>query len=288
MQPLSITVYVPCFNAAKYLDRVLPALLAQTLPPQEILVIDDGSTDDSVAIAQRYGVRVVRHEQNRGLASARNTAIESAKTELLASVDADVEASPDWLERLAKRLQEDAKIAGVGGKLVETIVSDADRWRDAHMRQSWGDAPLDEARFLYGANNLFRRDALVEVGGYDPIHRTNGEDGYISRLLQDAGYRLAYEPAAVCQHLRQDDFQSISNTAWRWRFAEDQKITAFRAFVRQVKYGRKLRRYLVDDLRQSGWPVARITIGMYFDWVRRDWGSLFARWRRALTGARSH
>jgi len=267
----AITVYVPCYDAAPWLDRVLPALQAQTLPAAEILVVDDGSRDDSVAIARRHGVRVVRHERNRGLSAARNTGFREAKTDYVAAVDADVAASPEWLERLAACIETDDRIAGVGGSLVETIVSSADRWRAIHMSQSWGNAPLAEARFLFGANTLFRRAAVLEVGGYDEQHRTNGEDGYISRQLQQAGYRLAYEPTAICRHLREDDFASVSRTAWNWRFAQDAEAGLVATLSRQRKIGRKLRRYLRQDLLAGRWELARLDVRMYFDWGRRNW-----------------
>jgi glycosyltransferase involved in cell wall biosynthesis len=271
----AITVYVPCYDAAPYLDRVLPALQGQTLPAAEVLVVDDGSRDDTVAIAERHGVRVVRHARNRGLSAARNTGFREAKTDFVAAVDADVEARPEWLERLAARIASDERIAGVGGSLLETVVSGADRWRAVHMRQSWGESPLDEARFLFGANTLFRRAAVLEVGGYDEHHRTNGEDGYISRRLQQAGYRLAYEPTAVCQHLREDDFASVSRTAWNWRFAQDRERGLAATLSRQRKIGRKLRRYLREDLRAGRWELAGLDVRMYFDWERRNW----AEWR---------
>src|SRR5262249_51166246 len=93
-----ITAYVPAYNAAQFLAGCIESLLAQTLVPTEILVIDDGSSDNSVEIAQRYPrVRVIRHDRNRGLAAARNTAFRSAECELIASLDADCIAEPSWL-----------------------------------------------------------------------------------------------------------------------------------------------------------------------------------------------
>lgn len=272
-----VTVYVPCYDAAPWLDRVLPALRGQTLPAAEILVVDDGSRDDTVAIARRHGARVVCHDRNRGLSAARNTGFREAKSDWVAAVDADVAARPEWLERLVARLSTHERIAGVGGCLLETVSSSADRWRAVHMRQSWGEAPRDDVSFLFGANTLFRRAAVLEVGGYDERHRTNGEDGYISRRLQQAGYRLAYEPTAVCQHLREDDFDSLARTAWNWRFAMDTAGGLAATLSRQRKIGRKLRRYLREDLRARRWELARMDVRMYFDWERRNW----SHWRAA-------
>jgi GT2 family glycosyltransferase len=124
---------------------------------------------------------------------------------------------------------------------------------------------------------------VLEVGGYDERHRTNGEDGYISRRLQQAGYKLAYEPTAVCQHLREDDFASVARTAWNWRFAQDAETGLAATLSRQRKIGRKLRRYLREDLRAGRWELAGLDVRMYFDWERRNWG----QWRTRRAAAPS-
>ena len=101
MRP-AVSLYVPCYNGALWLAECLDALLAQTRPADEVLVVDDGSTDATAAIAGRYAgrVRLVAHAANRGLAVARNTALAAAGGEIVASVDADVRVTPTWLERL--------------------------------------------------------------------------------------------------------------------------------------------------------------------------------------------
>jgi len=213
---MKLSVYIPCYNAASYLERSLSGLLNQTHPPDEILVIDDGSTDNTVEIASKFPARVIRHAQNKGLAAARNTAFRAAKNEMVASLDADCVAAPDWLARMVTHL-DDPDVVGVGGRLVEGVqVSVADRWRRAHMPQEWGDSYVRNPKFLFGCNNLFRRSTVLNVGGYDESMRTNGEDCDLSRRLMLAGHDLVYEPSAVATHLRQDDIHSILDTYWRW------------------------------------------------------------------------
>ena len=213
----AISVYIPAYNVARFLPRCIESLLSQTLPPAEILVIDDGSTDDSAEIAARYSaITLIRHERNRGLAAARNTAFGSARCELVASLDADCIAEPDWLANLAPQMQ-DREVAGVGGSLAEGVqVSLADRWRSAHMPQEWGAAWIRNPRFLFGCNNLFRKAAVLEVGGYDETMRTNGEDCDLSRRLLAKGWQLIYDPGARATHLRSDSVRSILDTYWRW------------------------------------------------------------------------
>ncbi len=211
-----ISLYIPCHNAAEYLARVLSAALAQTLPADELLVIDDGSRDATCAIASRYPVTTIRHQTNLGLAAARNTAFRAARNELVAALDADCVAEPRWLEILATRLETE-KLDGIGGRLVETVLDSVpDRWRATHMPQHWGERPLAHPRFLFGNNTLLRKSAVERAGGYDQRMRTNGEDSDLSSRMRAQGAALAYEPAAVVRHLRRDSVLSLLDTYWRW------------------------------------------------------------------------
>lgn len=213
----SVTVYIPAYNAAEFLARSIEGLLAQTLRPDEILVVDDGSSDSTASIAQRYPqVTLIRHEPNRGLGAARNTAVNAARSEFVASLDADCVADPNWLANLLPHFA-DSKIAGIGGRLIEGVQrSIADRWRAAHMPQEWGPSFIRNPKFLFGCNNVFRRSVVLEVGGYDERMRTNGEDTALSEQLRRHGWEYVYEPAAQVTHLRHDTIRSILETYWRW------------------------------------------------------------------------
>ncbi|MBI5835049.1 MAG: glycosyltransferase [Armatimonadetes bacterium] len=223
-----VTVYVPSYNATAFLDRVIPAVLEQSYPLTELLIIDDGSTDDSVQMAAKYPVRIVTHGDNRGLAHARNTALLAATTQYLAHIDADVLPDRYWLERCMLNFESErlnhqdgqdtgARLGGVMGRLEE--LNDAtlpDQWRVLHMGQHHGDDHADDVRHLYGCNSVWLREALFGVGGHDPLYRTNGEDCDASERVRTKGYRLAYEPAARCRHLRRDTLESVLRTIWRY------------------------------------------------------------------------
>jgi glycosyltransferase involved in cell wall biosynthesis len=163
-----VTAYIPAYNVSEYLARTIEGLLAQTHAFDEVLVIDDGSRDDSAEIASRYPrVTLIKHPSNKGLAAARNTALRAARNELVASVDADVVADPTWIAKLLPHL-DDPKVAGTGGILIEGVQTTlADRWRRARMAQEWGPQYLRNPRFLYGCNNVFRKAAVLEAGGYN-------------------------------------------------------------------------------------------------------------------------
>ena len=217
MSRTKLTAYIPAFNVARFLPGCVESLLTQTLTPAEILVIDDGSADNSAEIACRYPeVKLIRHDRNRGLAAARNTAFRSAECDLVASLDADCVAEPSWLANLAEHMQ-DSQVAGVGGFLQEGIqVSLADRWRAAHMPQEWGPELIRNPKFLFGCNNIFRKSAVLDIGGYDESMRTNGEDCDLYRRLRAKNWQFIYDPAARATHRRSDTVRSILENYWRW------------------------------------------------------------------------
>jgi len=281
-----ISVYVPCYNAAEYLPRCIAGVLAQTHAVDEFLLVDDGSRDDSVAIAARYPqVRVIRHAQNRGLSAARNTALHAARNEWLAALDSDCVAQPRWLETLAARAGR-GDVAGAGGRLVETVFDTlGDRWRAQHLAQDWGLTASDAPSFLFGNNTLLRRSMVLAAGGYDERLRTNGEDVDISRKLRAAGHTLSYQPDAVVHHLRHDTAASALVTYWRYRRNHSASVSPGNVW-RNWRYQHlgSARHVLLDDVRNGRVPFLALDLWMlgYFPWL--DWRES----RKAQSAAPTH
>ena len=222
MKKKKVTLYIPCFNAEKYIEPCLKAVLEQDYPIEEILVIDDGSSDRTPEIASQFPVRFIRHPENKGLVSVRNSAIKNSKGDFLASLDADCVPDKDWLKSLMGNFS--SKVAGVGGRLLENQQDDPiDLWRAAHMKQEWGNRKSDSISFLFGSNNVFRKKVLLDTGGYDGQYMNNYEDVDISRRVKKAGHVLIYDPQAVVCHIRKDSFFSVLDTFWNWNFGYHQE-----------------------------------------------------------------
>ncbi len=218
-RPCDITLYVPCFNAEQTIGQCVESLRSQSIRPHRILLIDDGSAVPVSEIVRDPVVEALRHKTNRGLGASRNTALAACDTPLLASVDADVVADSDWLEHLLLEVNQH-QFAGVGGRMDEAFQDTlANRWRARHMAQHWGDKPVQNPRFLFGCNTLFRTDALHEVNGYDNRLRTNDEDRLICEALRIASHELGYTPKAHCCHLRRDGLNTILGGYWQWHQA---------------------------------------------------------------------
>jgi glycosyltransferase involved in cell wall biosynthesis len=262
---MRVTLYVPCYNVETYISTCLEGVLKQTHPPDEILVIDDGSRDRTVQIASQYPVKILRHQQNSGLAAARNTAFRNARHELVAALDADCIAEPSWLERLVNHFS-DEKLAGVNGRLEEAVqTSLADRWRKLHMAQHWGDAPVRNPRFLFGADTVYRKAAVLAAGGYDERLRTNGEDSSMSTRVAALGYHTFYDPRAVVRHLRQDTVRTVLETYWRYRRDYFSAMTASK-FWHSFRYQHigSARYELQQDWRERHFDLLWVDALMFF------------------------
>jgi len=184
--------------------------------PDEIIVVDDGSTDNSGLLAGYAGANVISPGKNVGLSAARNLLWQNTDADIIVFVDADTVARGDLLEQLLKHYVS-PEVGGVGGQAVEArIESIYDLWRKFSAAQTLGDKVLEDAEVLFGLCCSYRRSVLEQVFGFDPYFRTNGEDHDISIRVRQAGYRLVYEPAAVVEHYRTDTFGSLMRMLYRY------------------------------------------------------------------------
>lgn len=247
---MKISCYIPLYNNQDTIAYCLDSVLNQTKRPDDILVVDDASTDDGPRITSKYPVRMIRHEQNLGLAAARNTALNNIQSDLVASVDSDCILSVDWLEILTEALVSAPQAAGAGGRLLETQSSSVfDLWRAAHMKQYW-DHNESNPKFLFGSNTLFRYDCLRQVGLYDESLGNNTEDVEICQRLKQKGFALLYQPAASAQHMKKDNIRSLLNSHWNWhRFYYQQGGWFSEKFSGKIAENIGLaNRYLEEDL----------------------------------------
>jgi O-antigen biosynthesis protein len=280
---VGVSIYVPAYNGEPYLAECLGAIQRQTVPPVDVLVVDDGSTDRTREVARELGVRVISHPANRGLGAARNTGLRAARTGLVASLDADCVAEPDWLERLIVHLPRE-RTALFGGRLEEAVQrTAADRFRRRHMGQGRGPMPLVNPARLSGSNTLARREAIEAVGGYDERYRTNNEDADLCARLRAGGYDLFYEPAALVHHQKRDDDESVLRALWRWRqLGHARPLTLPNVAARVVENSAMSGRFLLSDLSHEEWGVIRLDLILTPRFARWDW----KLWRDARATSR--
>ena len=198
-----ISVIVCSYNGAPTLAACLDSLGKIAYPAYEVILVDDGSTDDTAEIAARYPqIRYVRQE-NHGLSHARNTGAAAAQGEVLAYTDSDCMADTDWLYYLVATLLS-GNYAGVGGP---NVSPPAQNWIQASIAAAPGGPSLvlltdTVAEHIPGCNMAWYRWAFDNVGGFDPEYRKAGDDVDFCWRIQQAGHEIAYSPTAIVWHHR--------------------------------------------------------------------------------------
>lgn len=192
MSPRSVSVIVPNYNGARTLALCLRAVLAQDHPPLEVIVADDCSTDDSVAVAEGLGARVVRTPRNGGCGVARNLGAGQAKGDVLFFVDSDVAIEPDAVSSALRLLDADAAVGAVCGiEDPDPLIDDGpvERFR-ALQYHYWSRSSEGVISFLFPNMCAIRADVFAELGPFDPTLRHTEEVDYGYRLSMRYELRL--------------------------------------------------------------------------------------------------
>jgi glycosyltransferase involved in cell wall biosynthesis len=245
-----VSVLICTYNGARTLGETCAAVEQLEYPRLEVIVVDDGSSDGSAEIAAAYGFRVISTE-NRGLSSARNTALAAASGEIVAFIDDDAMPDPQWVSYLVDTFRR-CEFAAVGGPNLpvpgDGMVADAVAaapGNPIHVLLS-----DREAEHIPGCNSAFLASALREIGGFDPQFNTAGDDVDVCWRLHDSGRRIGYSPAAVVWHHRR---------------------TTVRGYLRQQRgYGR------AEAMLERKWP-ARYSAGGHVTWRGRIYGDAAPR-----------
>ena len=204
---MMISIIVPAFNAAATLDRCLTSLLEQSFPRDsyEVIVVDDGSTDQTAAIAGRYEVQLIK-QINRGPAAARNAGAAICAGEIILFTDADCVPSGEWIEEMYNPFRDDAVVAVKGAYRTEQkeIVA-----RFAQLEFEERFAILERAGHTdmvdtYSAG--YRKKVFMDLKGFDtsfPV--ANNEDTELSYRLAAKGLKMVFNPRAIVYHLGHPD-----------------------------------------------------------------------------------
>jgi glycosyltransferase involved in cell wall biosynthesis len=204
-----VSVIVPTHDRADYLSVALDSLAAQqTKEPYEVIVVDDGSSDDTPGVAHRAGARYIRHDPPRGANAARNEGARAAGADLIALIDDDVYAPPGWLQALVDGAAAHPDAEAFGGPIRARFDGPAPRscGRELPPITTLDLGPDDrEAELVWSANMLIRRAALARVGDFDESLPTGGdEEEWLCRLRAQGG-KVVYLAAAGLDHRRAGD-----------------------------------------------------------------------------------
>ncbi len=245
-----ISVIVCSYNGQHTIRDCLEGLRNLEYPNFEVIVVNDGSTDATAAIAGESGFRVISTE-NRGLSNARNVGMEAATGEIVAYLDDDARPDPHWLSYLAGTFLS-TEHAGVGGP---NIAPSGDGPIAACVTNAPG-GPVhvllsdQEAEHIPGCNMALRKNCLKAIGGFDPQFRIAGDDVDVCWRLQQRGWTLGFSPAAMVWHHRRN---------------------SVRAYWRQQKNYAK-----AEALLEKKWPEKYNAVG-HLSWTGRLYGPGFVQ-----------
>lgn len=202
-----VSVIIPAYNAASFLPRALDSLIAQTFPHWEAVCINDGSTDGSAAVLDAYAARdsrfVVRHTENSGAASARNTALTIARGEYVTMLDADDWLDTDTLEKLSIELR-DAPHATLSVADFTRHAADGTTAVWGHRRSGaplCGVQPADahnlSSMLVCSCGKMYRRALIEQYGLQYRVGQKVGEDAYFVMCYLAHAEHIAFVPKGL-------------------------------------------------------------------------------------------
>lgn len=216
-----VTVVVATYNGSRTLAECLRSLSGLNYPHYEVLVIDDGSTDAVPEIASQHPVRYYRVEPNGGLSNARNEGIRRGDGEVIAFIDDDAYADPDWLFFMVSGML-DMEASAVGGPnfsppddgFIEQCVSDSPG-NPTHVLL--GD---ELAEHVPGCNMAYVKDDLEKIGMFNETHRAAGDDVDVCWKLLVRQKKIAFSPAAMVWHHRRPTISAYLKQQRGYGYAE--------------------------------------------------------------------
>ena len=195
---MKVSVIIPAYNSERTIEKVIQSILIQTRPANEIIVVDNGSDDDTKRIVGKHPVTLLQENQIQSSYAARNKAIREANGEVLAFIDADCVAADTWLEEGVKTLSQEG-VDIVGGKVAFTFSEKktAAEYYDA-LRHFNFEKTIAE-NLGTGAGNLFLAKQCFEKLGLFPEIRSGGDFIWTKKAM-DSGFDVVFSAKAVVLH----------------------------------------------------------------------------------------
>jgi len=259
----TVSIVIPVLDRAMELARCLQSIALVDYPREkiEVIVVDDGSHDDSAQVARSHGALVVSSGgTRRGPAAARNAGAGQASGELLAFIDSDCSASPGWLVELVHLFRDD-RIAAVGG-MVEGMcsASGVDRYEAVMSSLSLGSRERfggggDDTFYLPSCNLLVRRALFYSVEGFEESMQV-GEDVDLTWRLRDAGWTIAYLPAGRILHEHRSSLRSFMSRRFDYGTSEG---------MLQKLHPQRRKRFVLPPA--LGVVLALVILAPYLSWL---------------------
>jgi cellulose synthase/poly-beta-1,6-N-acetylglucosamine synthase-like glycosyltransferase len=241
---VDLTVIVPAYNEAETLADTVRSLQRQTVSPDQILVVDDCSTDATAEVAQSLGVTVLRPPENTGSkAGAQSFALDRVDTELVMAVDADTTLAPDAMEKLSAAFADPEVVAASGFVLPRRVRTIWERGRYVEYMLAFSFFKRIQDNYgkpliASGCFSVYRTAELRAAGGWST--RTMAEDMDLTWTMYQAGHKVRFIPDAVCYPIEPHDMDFLGKQLKRWSHGFVQNVRLHWTSVLQLGYLRSL------------------------------------------------
>lgn len=228
-----ISVIIPSWNGANLLSDCLKSLKNQTYHDYEIIVVDNGSSDGSIAFIKKYypGVKIVPLKKNYGFAKAINEGVANSKSDFIALLNNDTEVDKDWLYSLIKTAKKFPETSSVGSKLINFFnrkIIDGVGIQINEVGQAksigWNEKDVgqyEKEMYVFGVTggaSLFRRSAFIKAGMFDEKYFMYSEEVDWAFRAQFLGYKSIYCPNAIVYHKHKMSSKKLPQHLEYWQF----------------------------------------------------------------------
>jgi len=215
-----VSIIIPTFNGAHRIGRCLDALLRQSAGrPVELIVVNDGSTDETASVVQRVsGVRLI-NQSNAGPAAARNRGSRAAGNPIILFTDDDCIPAPGWLDAMLAPFQ-DPEVVGAKGAYRSSQNALLARFVQIEYEDRYRlMEKLDGIDFIDTYSAAFRRERFLEMGGYDTCFPVAcAEDVELSYRMSARGWKMKFAPAAIVYHTHPDNLVAYLRKKYKFAF----------------------------------------------------------------------
>jgi len=233
---VNASVVIPVKNGSCSITEALSALTSQSLKPAEIIVVDDGSTDDTVEKVKKFektkklkNLKLIS-QNSAGPAAARNNGAKQARAEFLVFIDADCVPERDWLKEMLSPFS-DPKVAGVQGAYKSSQKELMARFTQIEIEDRYHRMIFSKDIDWIGSYSAaYRRLVFLELKGFDKeFRKASGEDPDLSFSIQEHGHKLVFNPRAIVYHSHPTSLRSYLRKKFqhaKWRVLLYKRHTA--------------------------------------------------------------
>ncbi|HLC74852.1 MAG TPA: glycosyltransferase [Candidatus Nanoarchaeia archaeon] len=265
MQPKpTVSVVICAYNAASCIQGILDSLKKQTFTDFEVVVVNDGSTDATAAVAAASGARVL-NMPHQGLSATRNAGIENAHADIVAIIDADCAAEPQWIEEIVTSIKSGVTVVTGNTTIPHSTflgdcISGLGYPGGGHLGfdKMWKVDAQGYTDHLAGGNCAFVKSEIMKLGAFNPALTITADDVYLSMKILNAGLRIKYNPQMRMVHQPRKDITSFV----RWHYARGRGSYFFKQYVPRFGAFYKLRLWSTRNMIKQYWTKPHMLVVM--------------------------